>query len=80
MLRTTKWHPDQPLPKYADKATAAAIVTHLFFPISPRTLEKWPLVVRRPNKAAIFELQNCFNKRSKNLKPPPLTSKRRCER
>lgn len=56
MLRTTKWHPDQPLPKYADKATAAAIVTHLFFPISPRTLEKWPLVVRRPNKAAIFEV------------------------
>ena len=42
--------------KNADKVTGAAIVTHLFFPISPRTLEKWPLTVRRPNKAAIYEV------------------------
>lgn len=50
------WHPGQPLPKFADKATGAAIITQLYFPISPRTLEKWPLTVRRPNKAAIFEV------------------------
>ena len=47
------WKPDNPLPVNADKVTGAAIITHLFFPISPRTLEKWPLTVRRPNKAAI---------------------------
>lgn len=50
------WQPEQPLPQYADKATAAAIITHHFFPISPRTIERWPLVVRRPNKATIYEV------------------------
>jgi hypothetical protein len=43
-------------PKYDDKATAAAIVTHHYFPISPRTLERWPLTVRRPNKAVVYEV------------------------
>ena len=56
MRKTTAWQPDQPLPQYADKATAAAIITHHFFPISPRTLERWPLTVRRPNKATIYEV------------------------
>ena len=50
------WTPEQPLPKTADKTTAAAIITHLFFPISPRTLEKWPLTARRPNRAAVYEV------------------------
>ena len=56
MTRKTAWQPEQPLPQYADKATAAAIITHHFFPISPRTLERWPLTVRRPNKATIYEV------------------------
>ncbi len=55
-MRNPTWLPAQPLPKYADKVTAAAIITHLFFPISPRSLEKWPLTVRRPNKAAIYDV------------------------
>ncbi|MGE4612193.1 MAG: AAA family ATPase [Paracoccaceae bacterium] len=38
------------------KATTAAIITHYHFPIRPRTLERWPLTVRRPNKAAIYEV------------------------
>jgi hypothetical protein len=56
MNRTYSWGPDQPLPRFADKATAAAIVTHHYFPISPRTLERWPLTVRRPNKAVVYEV------------------------
>jgi hypothetical protein len=56
MTRKTTWQPDQPLPQFADKNTAAAIITHHFFPISPRTLERWPLTVRRPNKATIYEV------------------------
>ena len=56
MNRNASWLPDQPLPKFADKATSAAIVTHHFFPISPRTLERWPLTVRRPNKAVVYEV------------------------
>ena len=50
------WQPEQPLPQYADKVTAAAIITHHFSPISPRTIERWPLTVRRPNKATIYEV------------------------
>ena len=53
-MRRPTWLPDQHLPQYADKQTAAAIITHFYFPISPRTLERWPLIVRRPNKAAIY--------------------------
>ena len=56
MARDTTWTPEQPLPQYADKLTAAAIITHHFFPISPRTLERWPLTVRRPNKATVYEV------------------------
>ena len=54
-MRKTTWQPDQSLPQYADKPTAA-IITHHFFPISPRTLERWPLTVRRPNKATVYEV------------------------
>ena len=56
MARDTTWTPEQPLPQYADKPTAAAIITHHFFPISPRTLERWPLTVRRPNKKTVYEV------------------------
>jgi hypothetical protein len=56
MTRNTTWRPDYPLPKFADKTTSAAIVTHHYFPISPRTLERWPLTVRRPNKAVVYEV------------------------
>ena len=56
MAHQRTWQPEQPLPQYADKATAAAIITHHFFPISPCTLERWPLTVRRPNKATIYEV------------------------
>ena len=56
MAQDSTWQPEQPLPQYADKATTAAIITHYHFPIRPRTLERWPLTVRRPNKAAIYEV------------------------
>lgn len=56
MKMKSDWMPGQPLPKNADKVTGAAIITHLFFPISPRTLEKWPLTVQRPNKATIYQV------------------------
>ena len=60
-MRRPTWRPDQPLPQYADKQTAAAIVTHYFFPISPRTLERWPLIVRRPNKVAIYAVEELLS-------------------
>ena len=57
MTRSSTWIPGQPLPQFADKVTSAAIVSHHYFPISPRTLERWPLTVRRPNKVAIYEVE-----------------------
>jgi hypothetical protein len=49
----TSWTPDQPRPRNADRKTLAAIITHELFPISPRTIERWPLVVRKVNGRAI---------------------------
>ena len=57
MSQKQTWRPDQPLPKNANKITSAAIVSHFYFPVSPRTLETWPLTVRRPNRAAIYEVE-----------------------
>lgn len=71
MPQQTTWTASQPLPKYADKRTAAAIITHLYFPISPRTLEKWPLTVRRPNKAAIFAVEELIEIAKERLNAAP---------
>ena len=55
-LKPPTWQPEQPLPRYADRKTLAAIITHNFFPISHRTLQTWPLTVRRSNRAAVYEV------------------------
>jgi hypothetical protein len=61
------WSPGQPLPRYADKVTAAAIISHQYFPVSPRTLERWPLTVRRPNKAAVYDVKELQAEAQKRL-------------
>ena len=43
------------LPVRVDRATAATIVTNLFFKVSPRTIEKWPLAIRHVNGRALIE-------------------------
>ena len=55
-LKTSAWQPEQPLPRFADRKTLAAIITHNSLPISHRTLQTWPLTVRRPNRAAVYEV------------------------
>jgi hypothetical protein len=50
------WTADKPLPVFADRRTCAAIVTHRFFPVKPRTIATWPLVARRPNGKVIYEV------------------------
>ena len=49
------------LPVRVDRTTAAAIVTNLFFKVSPRTIEKWPLVVRHVNGRALIETSDLLN-------------------
>ena len=55
-LKTSTRQPEKPPPRYPDRTTLAAIITHNFFPISHRTLQTWPLTVRRPNRAAVYEV------------------------
>ena len=55
--RLGSWKPGQPLPKRADRADLAKIITHEFGPISPRSLEKWPLLGRRFNGRMVFDVQ-----------------------
>tara|TARA_B100001057_G_scaffold463580_1_gene517673 strand:+ start:461 stop:694 length:234 start_codon:yes stop_codon:yes gene_type:complete len=50
------WNGDQALPKFADRETCAAIVSHYFFPIKPRTIATWPLVARRPNRNVVYDV------------------------
>lgn len=43
------------LPPRVNRRAAAKIVSHLFFPVSPRSIEAWPLAVRRINNHALIE-------------------------
>lgn len=43
------------LPKRVDRRAGAEILTRHFFPVSPRTIEAWPLTVRRVNGRALYE-------------------------
>ena len=42
-------------PPLVDRRTGAELVSHLVFPVSPRTLEGWPLVTRRVNGKALYD-------------------------
>ena len=59
-FKNSHWEPDLPLPKNADRKTLAAIITHHFFPISHRTLQTWSLTVRRPNRAAVYNVEEAM--------------------
>lgn len=43
------------LPARLDRASSAVLVSHHFFPVSSRTLERWPLAVRRINGKALID-------------------------
>ena len=49
-----------PLPVRVDRRTAADLVSHHFFPVSHRTVEAWPLVVRHVNGKATVETADLF--------------------
>lgn len=49
-----------PYPVRVDRRAAAELVTRLFFPVSPRTVEAWPLTVRRVNGKATIETAELF--------------------
>jgi hypothetical protein len=45
------------LPKNMDRRAAAELVTRIYFPVSHRSLEAWPLVTRRVNGRALVEVR-----------------------
>lgn len=59
-FKISTWDPEKPLPRYADRATIAAIISHFHFPVSARTIETWPLQARRPNRAVILSVEEAM--------------------
>ncbi len=49
-----------PYPVRVDRRTAAALVTQFYFPVSHRTVEAWPLTVRRVNGKATIATAELF--------------------
>lgn len=49
-----------PLPVRVDRRTAAELVTRHYFPVSPRTVEAWPLTIRHVNGKATVETAELF--------------------
>ena len=54
------WSPGEPHPRNADRRTLAAIITYEVGPVSPRSLEKWPLVGRRFNGRTVFPVADAL--------------------
>lgn len=48
------------LPIRVDRRMAAELVTRLYFPVSPRTVEAWPLTIRCVNGKATIETAELF--------------------
>jgi hypothetical protein len=48
------------LPVNVNRQIGAELITRYFFPISPRSLEVWPLPTKRVNGKAIMQTANLF--------------------
>jgi hypothetical protein len=59
------------LPARLTRAAAAAVVTQHFFPVSPRTLERWPLATRRVNGKALIEAKDLIALAQSKLENAP---------
>ncbi len=59
------------LPKRVDRKRGAALITHLHFPISARTLERWPLQWRRVNGRALVETNELLAEAQRRLNDAP---------
>ena len=55
------------LPVRMDRHTAAAVITHLYFPIRPRSLEKWPVTWLIVNGKAVAETEEILAHAAKKL-------------
>ncbi len=73
----TRPAPDDPgsdipdLPARVDRGTGAVLVTRRYFPVSPRTLEAWPLTWRHVNGKAVCETAELFAVAQSKLEAAP---------
>ena len=66
------------LPARVDRGMGAGLVTMHFFPVSPRTLEAWPLTWQHVNGKAVCETAELFAvAQSKLDAAPPIRGGRR---
>ena len=68
---TITWSAGSPLPAYANKTTVAAIISHLVFPISRRTIEYWPMIARRPNRENVYNVEDALNLAKAKMEKSP---------
>ena len=59
------------LPEYMDRRAAADALTRHLFPVSPRTLEVWPLATRRVNGKALISTAEVFTLARAKLNAAP---------
>jgi hypothetical protein len=66
------------LPRNVDRRAGAELVTRFFFPVSPRSLEVWPLVWRHVNGKAVVATAELFAVAEAKLSAaPPIRGGRR---
>jgi hypothetical protein len=64
------------LPVRVDRKMGATLITRFFFPISPRTLERWPLPTRLVVGRALYETAALFAHAQALLDAAPVLGKK----
>lgn len=59
------------VPVRVDRRTGAALISQHFFPISPRTLERWPIAWRRLNGRALAKADELLSEAQRRVDTAP---------
>lgn len=60
------------VPPRVDRLVGAAVITRQCFPVSPRSLETWPVPCRRVNGRAMYDLATLLRYAQAKLDAAPL--------
>jgi hypothetical protein len=63
--------PEAAFPKRVDRKAGAEIISQLHFPISPRTLERWPLTWQRINGRSLCETTELLAEAQRRVSEAP---------
>ena len=59
------------LPARVDRQRGAALIQKYFFPVSPRTLERWPITWRRINGRALVKTDELLSEAQRRVDAAP---------